>query len=146
MMTFEEIKQETEKDLTIDNLNLDGESLRIPQLHNKYLCFLYEHKNMFKKQMQALAKLKVIKNDYYMGKLSQETLKQFGWEPFQLKITKQDLDLYLESDKDLQQLETKLDVTKNTIDYLDSIIKTILNRHWMIRCAIDWRKFTQGVN
>jgi len=146
MITFEEIKKQTEVDLKFDKTNLDGESIRIPQLHNKYLCFLYDHKNSLKKQQHAYYKLRLIKVEYYMGRLPIETIKQFNWEPFQLKILKQDLDLYLDSDKDLQQIEYKIENTKNIIEYLENIIKSIMNRHWMIRSAIDFMKFTSGVN
>ena len=43
-MTFDELQQLAEKDLKIDNLQLDIESLKTPQLHNKYLNFLLDEK------------------------------------------------------------------------------------------------------
>ncbi len=146
MITFEEIQIQAENDLKFDKTNLDGESMKIPQLHNKYLCFLYDYKNTLKKQIHAYSKLKLIKVEYYTGRLPIETLKEFNWQPFQLKILKQDLDLYLDSDKDLQSLEYKIENTKNAVDYLEGIVKNIMNRHWMIRSAIDFMKFTSGVN
>ena len=36
-MTFDELQQLAEKDLKIDNLQLDIESLKTPQLHNKWM-------------------------------------------------------------------------------------------------------------
>jgi hypothetical protein len=34
---------------------------------------------------------------------------------------------------------------KQKVDYLDSILKGINNRQWVIRNAIEWRKFMSGV-
>ena len=38
-MTFDELQQLAEKDLKIDNLALDLESLKTPALHNKWMKF-----------------------------------------------------------------------------------------------------------
>ena len=39
IMTFDELQQLAEKDLKIDNLQLDIESLKTPQIHNKWMKF-----------------------------------------------------------------------------------------------------------
>ena len=39
-MNLENLKAEVKKDLTIDKTDLASESIRIPQIHNKYLNFL----------------------------------------------------------------------------------------------------------
>ena len=38
-MTLEELQELAEKDLQINDSELDLESIKIPQLHNKYLKF-----------------------------------------------------------------------------------------------------------
>jgi hypothetical protein len=81
---------------------------------------------------------------YYTGKLSEEELADFGWEPFQLSILKTDIDRFLNADEELQLISNKLEYQKSVIYYLENIIKVISNRQWNIRSAIDWIKFTNG--
>ena len=85
-----------------------------------------------------------MKWEYYTGKLDQDQLDEYGWEPFQLKILKQDIDLYMDSDEDLQKLLNKQAYQKEKINYLDAILKSVNNRQWNIKGAIEWRKFING--
>ena len=84
--------------------------------------------------------------EYYTGKVDTETLKQKGLEPFNMKVLKQDLDLYIDSDQDILQLDSKLITQQEKVDYLQDAIKAINNMQWHIRDAIAWRKFINGVN
>jgi hypothetical protein len=59
---------------------------------------------------------------------------------------RQDLELYMEADPDLIRLGSKIDLQKAKVEYLDSVIKGINNRQWVIRNAIEWRKFMSGVS
>jgi hypothetical protein len=76
--------------------------------------------------------------------MSQEELTVRGWNPFPLKILRNDLDLYLDSDVDLSKLQQRVVYQKEKIALLEEIVKELNNRHWKIRCAIDWRKFVNG--
>lgn len=144
-MKFEDIMNEWETDAKIDNTELARESLRTPQLHSKYMKMLtmealalkrydFEHKNMLR-----------LKHQYYMGTLDKETLDIQGWSPNPMRIIKQDLPLFLDSDLDLQELMGKIDVQKQKITFLESVVKTITNRGFLIKNAIDWQKFTSGI-
>jgi hypothetical protein len=81
---------------------------------------------------------------YYTGKISQEELEEEGWEPFQLNVLKTDIDKFMESDEDLQNIDIKIKYKETVVDYLQDVIKIINNRQWNIRSAIDWLKFTNG--
>jgi hypothetical protein len=144
-MTFEELQEQIEKDLSFDETQLDTESLRIPQLHNKYLKHLYSEKLMLKKLRNDMGELTRIKNEYYTGKLDETTLKERGWEPFQLRVLKNDVDMYLEGDKDMNRLKGRIQLQEERVDYIESTVKAIANRGWLIRNAIDWKKFLGGV-
>ena len=76
--------------------------------------------------------------------MSQEELLARGWEPFALKILRNDLDLYLDGDEDLNKLVQKCEYLKEKISLLEEIVKELNNRHWKIRNAIEWRKFVNG--
>jgi hypothetical protein len=145
-MDIETLKQMIQKDLHIKDAELDTESLRIPQLHNKYLNMLHDEKIM----LQALRiKRKILLKDkweYYTGKMDEDTLKQKGWEPFNLKILKQDVDMYIESDSDMIAIESKVFLQQERVEFLQETVKAINNLQWHIRDAIAWRKFINGVN
>lgn len=143
-MTLDEIKIQAELDVAIDSNHLEDESIRIPQLHNKYLCILMDEKIIYEK---LESKLKVLKRDkwlYYSGKMSEEELKRKGWKPFDLAIIKQDVDRFVDSDDEIINLGNKLFVQKEKITYIESVAKIISNKIWNIRSSIEWIKFTQG--
>tara|TARA_E500000178_G_scaffold226618_1_gene223464 strand:+ start:427 stop:855 length:429 start_codon:yes stop_codon:yes gene_type:complete len=140
-MTLEELQELVDKDLKINESELDLESLKTPQLHNKYL----KHYNNFKLLMTRAESdykiLKRVKWEYYTGKASPEVYKQ---KPFNLKIMKSDLDKYLDSDEDLIKSKQKIEYLETVVNYLDRTLKIISGRDWQIRNSIEWRKFTSG--
>jgi hypothetical protein len=144
-MNIDQIKAQAELDTIINPSNLDEESIKIPQVHNKYLCMLLDEKIT----LEALeSKLKLLRRDkwlYYSGKMSQEELKQKGWQPFDLNILKQEVDRFIDSDIDVINLSNKVFVQKEKVNYIESVIKIISNKIWNIRANIDWIKFTQGI-
>ena len=56
-MTFDELQELADKDLKINDTELDLESLKTPQLHNKYMKFHNQYTNLLKKAEQDLARL-----------------------------------------------------------------------------------------
>tara|TARA_S200002703_G_scaffold11264_1_gene10305 strand:- start:98 stop:532 length:435 start_codon:yes stop_codon:yes gene_type:complete len=143
-MDISSIKQLVAEDMPIDDTELDIESMAIPQLHSKYLNIYMDEKLLLQKINSDYYRLKKMKWEYYTGKLDQDQLDEYGWEPFQLKILKQDIDLYMDSDEDLQKLLNKQAYQKEKINYLDAILKSVNNRQWNIKGAIEWRKFING--
>ena len=141
-MKFDELQALAEKDLKINDTELDLESLKTPQLHNKYMKFHNQYVNLLKKAEQDLARLTREKWEYYTGKADPSVYQE---RPFNLKILKQDVDKYLKADDDLIKLEQKVTYVQSVVDYLDRTIKIISNRGFQIKNAIDWRKFTSGV-
>ena len=93
--------------------------------------------------MVILIRLK-IKWLYYTGKMSMEELEEREWEPFALNILKQDLDKFIDSDDEIVVLSNKVEYQKEKVEYLKSVVKTMSDRQWYIRSAIDWIKFTNG--
>jgi len=141
-MTFDELQQLAEKDLKIDNLQLDIESLKTPQLHNKWMKFHNQYTNLLKKAEQDLARLTREKWEYYTGKADPSVYQQ---KPFNIKLLKPDVDKYIKADEDMIKLEQKVTYIQSVVDYLDKTIRTISNRTFQIKNAIDWKKFTSGV-
>ena len=144
IMNLSDYRNHAENDLIIDETQLDTESLRTPQIHSKYLNFLMDEKLHLAKLQYEYKVLRRKKWLYYTGKISQEELEEEGWEPFQLNVLKTDIDKFMESDEDLQNIDIKIKYKETVVNYLQDVIKIINNRQWNIRSAIDWLKFTNG--
>jgi hypothetical protein len=144
-MNLDELKVMIKKDLDIDQTALDAESSRTPQLHNKYLVMFMDEKLKLKRMNSELSVIRKNKWLYYTGRMSQEELTQFGWEPFELNILKTEADDMIESDADYIKASEKVNFQEEKVNYLESVIKIVQNRQWQIRAMIDWLKFTQGV-
>ena len=143
-MKLDELRTMVKKDLTIDPTELDIASLLVPQLHSKYLNFLMDEKMVLRKLKIDLSALRRDTWEYYSGKMSEDRLTELGWEQFHLKILRQDLDKYLESDEQLNTILAKIGFLEEKVDFLVGVIKAVSNLQWNIRSAIEWKKFTQG--
>jgi hypothetical protein len=144
-MKLEEISQEWVNDSKIDTTELDIESIKIPQLHSKYLKIYFEERRKLKALEFQSKELFLNKYEYYHGRLSDEELQQLNWEPFMKRLMKNEVDLYLESDKDIIQTNMRIVNQKEKLDMLEEILKNLNQRNFQIKNAIDWKKFTQGV-
>ena len=140
-MDLEKLQEQADKDLKINDTELDLESLKTPQLHNKYLKHLTKFKLMLSRAETEFNIMKREKWEYYTGKAPAEI---YAEKPFDLKILRTDIDKYLESDTELQKAKQKVDYLEATVDFLDRTIRQIANRGFTIKNAIDWRKFTSG--
>jgi len=140
-MDIEKLQELADKDLTINDSELDLESLKTPQLHNKYMKHLTKFKLMLSRTESEFNTLKRDKWEYYTGKSDASVYAQ---KPFDLKILKTDIDKYLEADEDLQKLKQKVDYLNVVVDFLDRTIRQISNRTFTIKNSIDWKKFTSG--
>lgn len=143
-MKIEEVEDLWAADCKIDKSDLDGESLKIPQLHHKYYKIYIREKINLTKKNSELNILVKDKSELYMGKLDQRTLQEKGWQQFDLKILKNDLDLYLEADQDIIKFKIELALQKEKVVYLEDIIRNIANRSFQISNAIKYLAWTQG--
>jgi hypothetical protein len=140
-MDLEQLQELADKDLKINDTELDLESLKTPQLHNKFMKHLTKFKLLLTRAEDEYRMLKRDKWEYYTGK-SDPAVYQL--KPFNLKILKQDVDKYIEADEEIQKATQKVKYLETVVDFLDRTIRQISNRTFTIKNAIDWRKFTSG--
>lgn len=145
MMQLDELFELWKKDSGIDRTELGEESANIPKLHYKYYKHYAQERLTLKKLEAEYKSLYKDKWEYYQGNLPDEDLKERGWDPFQLKVLKSDLSTYIDSDKDIINHMYKIEYQKEKIDFLESVIRTINNRGFHIKNAIDWEKFKVGI-
>lgn len=144
-MKLQDITDNWNEDSTIDKTELGLESLKIPQLHNKYMKILNEERDLYFKYESEYKKLYKIKHEYYSGVLDYEELEKRQWKPQQMKILRQDIPMYLEADDDLIRLKYKVSIQEEKINYVENIIKSLNNRGFLIKNTLDWLKFQNGL-
>jgi Recombination, repair and ssDNA binding protein UvsY len=144
-MTLDQLMEEWRKDAPIDTTELGVASMQVPELHAKYLKMYFEERRKLKSIEFQSKELSLKKYEYYNGKLSQEELDELNWEPFMKRLMKNEIDMYLESDKDIIQSSVKIVNQKEKLAFLEEVIKNINQRNFQIKNAIDWKKFTNGV-
>ncbi|SVA16814.1 uncharacterized protein METZ01_LOCUS69668, partial [marine metagenome] len=140
-MTLEELQELADKDLKINDSELDLESIKTPQIHNKYMKHLSKFKLMLSRAESELHIVKRTKWEYYTGKADSSVYIE---KPFNLKILRQDVDKYIDSDEEVIKAKQKVDYLTTVVDFLDRSIRQISNRTFTIKNAIDWKKFTSG--
>ena len=141
-MTLDELKLQVKKDLEVDDETLDKESYKNQELYAKYL----DHKTNFELLLyKAKGDYKVLFRDkweYYGGKAD---AKIYVTKPFDLKVLKTDLSIYIESDEEIIKLEHKIAYLETTIKYIDGVLRSIHSRGWDIKNAISWKQFEAGM-
>tara|TARA_B100000131_G_scaffold295668_1_gene312865 strand:- start:439 stop:882 length:444 start_codon:yes stop_codon:yes gene_type:complete len=146
-MNLEEIQKLWSSDCILDDIQLDLEAKKIPELHNKYFKIFSDEKLKLVKLESRKKEILKVKWLYYTGKIDKESLERMGWEPFELDIktrNKIDLDRFMDSDRDYLDIHEKIEIQKEKINYLESIVKSLNTRGFLIKNIIDWRKFTSG--
>ena len=143
-MKLEELYALWDLDSDIDTTDLGNESIKIPKLHNKYYKAYITEKILLRKYESEMKSLKLAKYEFYTQGPSAET-KELGWSiPSRGMILKQEIPMYMEGDKEIIALSLKIGLQQEKVELLESIIKSLVNRGFQIKSAIDWHKFTMG--
>ena len=144
-MDIDQLLEIWKKDCEISFTEPGREAIKISSYHAKYLTILSKAKLKLKQVKNEYAEKKNIKWNYYSGhyNTNKELLKELGLEPFKF-ILKQDMSIYLESDKDLIDIGNKITYYDEMINICNQILLELKNRTWNIKSYIDWRKFEEG--
>jgi len=143
MENLEQILKLWEKDAEIDQTEPGKELIKIPKLHNQYLSILTKHKIASKKAHFDYLRMRKVKIEYYSGRMDQEDLEKYGWEPFAF-VLKSDINAYLEGDMDLIKLLEKKVYHEEAVSVVESIMNELKQRTWQLRDFISWEKFIGG--
>ena len=141
-MDLESIQDMWSKDSVIDDVMLDQASLKIPQLHAKYITLYNEFSLLNKKAYQELRKLEHKKSLYYSGKAAPE---EYEDSPFHYKVLKSDVPHWVGVDDEVMKVQMKLEYYSVTIKCLEDILKQVHQMSYNIKNMIQWRTFVNGV-
>ena len=143
-MNLEKIQEMWEKDSQIDPDNLHDESLKIPQLHSKYYTLYNTITLLREKSRESYNRVRLERHNYYTGKAPAEVYIE---DPFPYKVRdKEALQRYMEADEKLNSIDLKIRYYDVMLKFLEEIIKTVANRTFQIKNAIEWHKFQAGFN
>ena len=143
-MNLDEIQEMWQKDSVIDPDNLHDESLRIPQLHSKYYTLYNTITLLRERSRDSYSRVKLERYNYYTGKAPAEVYVE---EPFPYKVREKDaIQRHLEADEKLSAIDMKIRYYDVMLKFLEEIIKTVSNRTFQIKNAIEWNKFQAGFN
>ena len=142
-MNLDELKIIAEKYLPVTNdEHIDQESYKNQVIKQKWLDFKSDFELMLIKARTDHQQLYREKWEYYGGKAD---AKVYAAKPFDIKVMKTDLQMYVQSDEDILRLQNKIGYYETCVDYCKGVIKSIDNRGWDIRNATDWKKFEAGM-
>jgi hypothetical protein len=144
MKQLEDLLEMWRQDSEIDRTEPGKALLDIPKLHSKYLNILSQHRLLSKQAEFKYNKMKRLKWEYYTGKLDEDDLKKYGWEPFPYTL-KSDLNTYLESDEDINKHLASKIMHDEIVDICTAILKELNSRTFQLRSFIDYEKFINGI-
>ncbi len=142
-MHIDNLKEQWTKDSALSS-DYHRESMKIPQLHSKYLNYFFDEKKDLTRMSKALARMRRIRFEYYTGTIEPGMLDKFNWDPFLRKILKTEVNMYLDSDDVLSTMEVELQDQKDKIHFIEEVLKQIGQRNFQIKEAISWQKFVSG--
>ena len=142
-MNLDQLREEARKDLVVNNEeNLASESLTNQKIKSKYLDHRSKFQLLLQKHNGDYQRMYRQKWEYYGGK---SDAKIYIAKPFDLKVLKTDLAMYITSDEEIIQLMDKIGYLEIVIKFIDGVIKSIDNRGWDVSHAIGWKKFEAGM-
>ena len=142
-MNLDQLKEEARKDLIIENEEqLGSESLKNQKIKTKYLDQRSRFQLLLQKANGDYQRMYREKWEYYGGK---SDAKVYVAKPFDIRVMKTDLTMYIQSDEDILKISNKIGYYESCVDYCKGVIKSIDNRGWDIKNAIEWKKFEAGM-
>jgi len=143
-MNLEQIQEMWEKDSKIDPDNLHDESLKIPQLHSKYYTLYNTITLLRERAREQYNKVRLERYNYYTGKATAEV---YAEEPFPYKVREKDaIQRHLEADDKMNKVDMKIKYYDIMLKFLEEVIRSVSNRTYQIKNAIEWNKFQAGYN
>jgi len=142
-MNLEKIQEMWAADANMDMDNLHDESIKIPQLHQKYYTLYTTLKLLRSKALDTLSKTRLERYNYYSGKAPAQVYVE---EPFPYKVRdKESMSMHLSADDKISTAKLKVEYYEVMIAYLEDILKMIHNRGYQIKNSVDFLKFQAGM-
>jgi len=143
-MTLDALHHEWQTDKTLDFSAPDRAITQVPLLHGKWWQLYTHERQRYVSLKQDYDTLKRQKFEWYLGRMDEDERKALGWNPQPVRIVRQEVETYLNTDTDLLPLAGKVDVQELKLKFIEDCIKHINNRGYLIRSYVDYLRFSQG--
>ena len=140
-MNLDQIQEMWAKDCVIDDVMLDTASMKIPQLHAKYITLHNEYSLLLKKAKQELNRTSHLRTLYYSGR---GTPDMYEDTPFDYKLIRSEVPSWVAVDESVNKVEMKVALYETTLNSLSDILKQIHQMSYNIKNMIEWRRFVGG--
>jgi hypothetical protein len=127
-----------------DEIDLSSASLKIPSLLHQWSVYHVNERIALREIERMQSEWYKIMWNYYMGKLSEEELREYNLKPFPHKLLKQQVDIWINADQKLNDIEDKRVAQQQIVDFIERKMKELSNRQWAVKTAMDYRKFITG--
>ena len=140
-MNLNDLKEMCDKDVKIDSTDLDGYSISIPELANKYHQLAFDERKTLRFLQGLYDVLLRQRWLYYSGKASENVYEE---NPFDLKVLKNDIDMFLDADTQIMNIKDKIEEQEEKIKLIEETARIIQNASFNISNTIKWKKFLSG--
>ena len=122
-MNLDELKKQAKEDLAItEHENMDQESYKNQLIKPKWLEYKTNYEQLLIMRKTDHQKMWREKWEYYGGKAD---AKVYAAKPFDIKVLKNDLQMYIQSDDEILELQNKISYYESIIKYIEGIIRII---------------------
>lgn len=144
-VTLDQYLELWEQDAAIRADALDEDARNVPLLHAKWWKFYARERLLYKKSELEYKTLYRQRWEYWAGKLDDAERTKLGWPVQPLKVLSQNMQTYLDGDSVLQEAVKKRTMAEEKCRFIEDVLKSINNRGFAIKNAIDFLKFKMGV-
>lgn len=140
---LKEVQDEMDADCTIDEMRIDSEAIRATKLHSKYNRIFSDECVNLNKFYDLRKKTKTERYLYYLKKQPSSYYAKYG--QVHLDLTKTDIENYhLPSDEIMVMMNAIVTSQKSLVDSVERMMKEIHDRAYLLKTALDYRKFESG--
>jgi hypothetical protein len=143
-MLLEKLHEEWAKDSEMKFDQPDKLIREVPLLHSKWWQYYTTERQRYMVIKQDYDELRRAKFEWYLGRMSDEEREKRQWPHQHLRIVRQEVETYLNSDSELLPFHGKLETQELKLKFIEDCIKSINSRGYLIRNYIDWLRFSQG--
>jgi hypothetical protein len=143
-MNLDEIRAAWQLDCEIDQNDLGLAAAKSPNLHAKYLDELIQYKLRLTKLQNEIIEYRAKRTRYYKGEMTREELTVAGWDQWQYKTLKSEIDSVIDAEPHFQKLATREQYIRAVIYYLESVLQEIKARSFHVKAIVEWQRFRAG--
>lgn len=134
-MNLNELKQELEKDLPINQTDIQWELANNPVLYGKWLRYLSEFKMQARRVENQKAKALRDRLDYYTGRGDDICIDQYD---------KTELRTVIPADDKVIRVSTELEIVTVMIDFCRGALDAIKSRGFALKSIVEYRQLEAG--